>query len=138
MTKTGCPQGCGRCFKSPGDGSYQCCSSLCTAGCYGPANDQCYVSDGEPHPLHYHVMVVTPTALPVMVATPTALLCGVGHTHCTIMWCWPHPLHYHVMVATPTALSESGWSRRIVFFVIVASPAVATNERYYTLSCNGH
>eukprot|EP00731_Ephydatia_muelleri_P019330 Em0012g155a len=42
LTKTGCPQGCGRCFKSPGDGSYQCCSSLCAAGCYGPANDQCY------------------------------------------------------------------------------------------------
>eukprot|EP00731_Ephydatia_muelleri_P019538 Em0012g363a len=42
VTKSGCPQGCGRCFKSPGDGSYQCCSSLCAAGCYGSSSSQCY------------------------------------------------------------------------------------------------
>ncbi|KAL5488667.1 hypothetical protein EMCRGX_G017643 [Ephydatia muelleri] len=42
LTKTGCLQGCGRCFKSPEDGSYQCCSSLCAAGCYGSSSSQCY------------------------------------------------------------------------------------------------
>eukprot|EP00731_Ephydatia_muelleri_P019540 Em0012g365a len=42
LTKSGCPQGCGRCFMSPGDGSYQCCSSLCAAGCYGSSSSQCY------------------------------------------------------------------------------------------------
>nr|BAA81724.2 protein tyrosine kinase [Ephydatia fluviatilis] len=42
LTKTVCPQGCGRCFQSPGDGSYQCCSALCAAGCSGPTSDQCY------------------------------------------------------------------------------------------------